>query len=285
MTLRTLGFCLVALLPAAALASSHRSAAAPAAPATAAKPATAPAATPAAPSTAWESYRILSERNIFMRYRSKSGSRQSSGSSVRAPVSTGDEYFVLTGIIQQGEDCVAFIEDTRTAKTSKLQAGDPLGRGRLTLITQDIVHYACDGDLRRIAVGCNFIGAAVSLAKPVTTTTTASAASVAAARAAPGGAPGAPPAGLPPGAPPAGLPPGAPPAEPGAAPGAPPTTVPGAPPPPTAPATGAVAGTLPAQPPTVPAPAAAGAASSTTSAGSASIELQMRLRREQELNK
>jgi len=279
MTLRTLGFCLLVLAPAAALAASHHSSArapsapAPAAPepsasATAAKPATAPAAAPTAapgpPPTTWDSYRVLSERNIFMRYRSRpSGGRPSSAPSVRAPVATAEDYLVLTGIIQQGENCVAFIEDTRTGKTAQLQAGDPLGRGRLTQITRDLVQYACDGNFRQISIGANLAGAPVAFPKSATTTTSA-ATSTGSSRAAPSGPPGAAPAAPPPAAVPT-------------APGAAPVTMPGAP--------AAVAGTLPAQPPTAPSPAAAGISDDTKNAGSASVELQMRLRREQELNK
>jgi len=273
MTLRTLGFCLLVLVPAVAPAASHSAGPAPAAPTTAAKP-----AAPTGPQpTTWESYRVLSERNIFMRYRSRSsGNRPSPGFSARPPVATAEDYLVLTGIVQQGEDCVAFIEDTRTGKTARLQPGDPLGRGRVTLITRDIVHYGCDGDLRRIEIGTNFAGAAISFAKPATTT--ASAAPAATPPRAPAPASAAAPAATlsaAPLAPPAGAVPTAP----GAA---PPATPDGAP---AAPVTAAVAGTPTTQPPAAPPQAAAGTSGGAQNAGAASVELQMRLRREQELNR
>jgi len=275
MTLRTLGFCLLVLMlvPTVAPAASRRGGPAPAAPTTTAKP-----ATPTGPQpTTWESYRVLSERNIFMRYRSRSsGGRSSSGYSPRPPAVTGEDYLVLTGIIQQGEDCVAFVEDTRSGKTARLQPGDPLGRGRVTLITRDIVHYAYDGDLRRIAIGANFAGVAVSLAKPATTI--ASAAPAATPPGAPAPASAAAPGAVLLGAGPPAPPPGAVPTAPGAA---PPATPDGAP---AAPVTAAAA-TPTTQPPAAPPQAAAGTSGGTQNAGAASVELQMRLRREQELNR
>jgi hypothetical protein len=220
------------------------------------------------------------------------GGRYPSSRTPSAPVvSNSDGSFVLTGIIQQGEDCLAFFEDTRTGKTATVGVSEALGRGRLVLITQDIVHYACDGDLKRIEIGSTLAGTAASFPKPVTTTTTATSTTTAAAPR--GTAPGAPPGiapGMPAGPLPAGMfggavagPPGTEPFGPGAvmmtieSGGVVLQATPPAPPPATA------AGTSAPQPPAAPPQAAAGTSGGV--GGSASVEERMRQRREQELNK
>jgi len=255
MSLRTAAFCLLVLLPVAAPAATKPAAPAPVAPT---------AAAPKSPQpTTWESYRVLSERNIFLRNRSRpSSGRHGSGSEPpRPPVNTGDTSIVLTGIIRQGDDCVAFFEDTRTGKTTQFLAGAALGRGRLGLITEDTVHYACDGQLRKITIGSTLAGTVASFAKPASSTTTT--------------APAAPPARAP----------GTPPGPPGAvtlttAPGTAPSGA--TPPPPEAPAT-ATAGTATTQPPAAPPQAAASPPSGGTAASI--LEERMRQRREQELSK
>ena len=73
-----------------------------------------------------ENYRVLSERNMFLRNRARPPASHAAPAPPRAaPADTGDDRIVLTGIIQQGEDYLAFFEDTRTGKTTTLQAGDP----------------------------------------------------------------------------------------------------------------------------------------------------------------
>jgi hypothetical protein len=217
----------------------------------------------------WESYRVLSERNLFTRDRSRhSSSRHSSGiAAPSVPISTGDSSIVLTGIIQQGEDRIAFFEDTRTGKTTAVQAGATVGKGRLTLITRDIVHYACDGNPRRIEIGNTLAGTPASFPKPAmpTTTSAPSAASpVAPAVPAPATAAGTP----------------------GAAPTAPATTPAAISATPAAaslaPAAAAAADSTTLPPPTTPPPAA----TAPSSGGNmAIIEERMRQRREQELNR
>ena len=254
MSLRTAAFCLLVLLPVAAPAATKPAAPAPVAPA---------AAAPKSPQpTTWESYRVLSERNIFLRNRSRpSSGRHGPGSEPpRPPVDTGDTSLVLTGIIRQGDDCVAFFEDTRTGKTTQFLAGAALGRGRLGLITEDTVHYACDGQLRKITIGTTLAGTAASFSKPATTTAPAPAASPARAPGAPPGPPGAVTVTTAPGAAPSGA----------------------TPPPPEAPAT-AAAGTTTTQPPAAPPQAAASPPSGGTAASI--LEERMRQRREQELSK
>ena len=235
-------------------------------PTTTAKPLPAKAApiagkTPAAaPSSRWEDYRILSERNIFVRNRSSGTGRSSmSAASVAPPrpaADSNDARLVLTGIVQQGAGHVAFFEDTRSGKTTTAAVGESIGRGRVTAITLDAVQYAADGAAVKIAIGSSLAGVAVSMPRPAAVTTTTSTAGV------------RPPTGTTP--PPAGLLP--------VAPGA---TV-------TAPAAGAPSATAVAAPttssPAAPTAPAAGAPTESKDSAASILE-RMRLRREQELNR
>ena len=128
-----------------------------------------PASLPGTQPARLEDYRVLSERNLFLRNRA----RPPSSRPARPAADTGDSRIVLTGIIQQGEDYVAFFEDTRTGKTTTLQVGAPVGRGQLTTITMDAVHCTCAGNTTKIAIGSTLAGAAASLPKPAAPTSTA----------------------------------------------------------------------------------------------------------------
>ncbi|MBM4016954.1 MAG: hypothetical protein FJ288_01285 [Planctomycetes bacterium] len=255
----------------------------PAAPAAAASPPAGPpgpptASPPAARPSQWESYRVLSERNMFLRNRASPASRRPAPTAPPAapPAATGDDRIVLTGIVHQGEDYVAFFEDTRTGKTAPSQIGAALGRGRLAAITLDAVQYACDGNTTRIAIGSNLSGAAASLPKP---------AAPPSAPAAPAAAPAAPPAGRSPAAgegPTPATAAGAPAAAAAAASTAPPAADVAAA---AAPATPATAASSTTQPSAAPPQAAAGISGGTTDPGAAGILERMRQRREQELNR
>ncbi len=235
----------LALLPGVVLTAMP-----PAAPPSAASAARAPSTprAPSAPTASREDYRILSERNIFLRNRTRpTTGRLGSGGATAAAPSTGDDRMVLTGVIQEGQDYVAFFEDTRTGKTTQAKVDALVGRGRLTAITLDAVQYACDGRTTKVAIGSSLAGIAASFPRSMTTT---------AAAAAPGAGPGGPAPMRTNGAP--GLPPGAPPEA-------------------------ATASTTLS--PTTPAPPAAGAPSETTDPGTAAILERMRQRREREINR
>ncbi len=121
-----------------------------------------PPAKAAAPGSL-ESYQILTDRNIFMRNRGRQFNR---GPQRPAPPENPDDRIVLTGIIQQGADGVAFFEDTRSRKTIRIQAGDAVGRGRVTAVSLDEVQYACEGTTTKVAIGNNLTGRATVLSSP-----------------------------------------------------------------------------------------------------------------------
>jgi len=138
-------------------------AALPAAAAAAQTPGPAPRAGPA---SSYDRYRVLSERNIFLRNRS-APRRERSGGSPPSAAPSAREYHVLTGVLQLAEDGIAFFEDTRTRETVRVAPGDKLGGGTVTLITLTGLTYERDGAARTIVVGEDLAGVAVTAPAPV----------------------------------------------------------------------------------------------------------------------
>lgn len=125
----------------------------------------APAETPAA---SWDKYQIITTRNIFLRDRSPRY-RSSGYSRPVRPVSDEDSI-VLTGIVQQGLECVAFFENTRTNETMRLLVGQSLGGGTLAWICLESIGYRSAGGTRTITVGQALSGEIASLSSPPSST-------------------------------------------------------------------------------------------------------------------
>jgi hypothetical protein len=155
-----------------------------------------PAASPVVPPAQWESYRVLSDRNMFVRDRSRPRSGRSFSMPTYSAAPSEDDRLVLTGVINQGPDYVAFFEDSRTGKTITVQVDAALGRGRVTAMAMDSVDYTYDGRTTRIAVGSSLSGVVASLARPAAPLTTQAAGIPVGRVATPFGAPstGGPPA-------------------------------------------------------------------------------------------
>jgi hypothetical protein len=146
-----------------ALASAALSATAP-------KPApkAAPKPTLATPThkTKWEDFRILTDRNIFDRYRrppvARTASRQGPNTpsippQPPKPVDT-DQYIVLLGIGLEGPQYTAFFEDSKADKMLQVLTGDVVGKGRLRAVNLDSVQYDRGGKFRTVKVGYTLTG-------------------------------------------------------------------------------------------------------------------------------
>jgi len=277
MTRRALALAMLVLLPGLVAAAPP-----PAAPASG-PPSAAPSAPPA---RQWEGFKILSERNMFLRNRSRPPSMRRTPT-VFVAASSNAGRVVLTGIVQQEDDYIAFFENTLTGKTTQVQVDDPLGKGYVTAITIDAVEYTCGDEATVIAIGCDLTGTAAALSRPTTAAASAPAATAA--------TPSAPTPGTANGT--MGVAPASPFALPTPANG----SIGVAPPwpfPPPMPADGAIGITAPspfaapAAPPTsttppqsAPPPTAVGAPGATKDSGAAGVLERMRQRREQELNR
>ena len=106
----------------------------------------------------WDRYQVLSERNIFVRNRGQiTENKDGSAQTVKA-IDDTDQYFVLTGTAQRGQEGIAFVEDIRSGQTVKVRTGDPIGKGKLIRITLDHAEYECEGKTTRIEIGNTFTG-------------------------------------------------------------------------------------------------------------------------------
>lgn len=104
-----------------------------------------------APADSWDQYRLLVQRNIFRRDRTRPRG-PSPGPTIRT-VRDSDRDIVLTGIGRRDGESVAFFENTATGVTTLVRVGQPVGKGTARAITLDVVEYERDGSLNRIEIG------------------------------------------------------------------------------------------------------------------------------------
>ena len=110
-----------------------------------------------------ERYRVLVERNIFSRSRRAPQGPPPPVSTRPAAVVDTDQYLVLTGA-GKGDSEIAFIEDTRTGRTTRLRTGDAVGKGKIVTITLRHIEYEREGQIVKIEIGSNLAGSTVSAA-------------------------------------------------------------------------------------------------------------------------
>ncbi len=160
-----------AWLPAAALGPATRSASAPS----------------ARPKRSLEDYRLIVDRNIFSRDRTRRtvAARPSREPAATQPVE--QRHLVLTGVALQGEAPMAFFEDSLDGQTLWVRTGMPIGHGVVRDISFEGVTYRNGAGERIIAIGEDIEGVAVTL--QASTTQGASAATDAGAPAAGAAAP------------------------------------------------------------------------------------------------
>lgn len=139
----------------------------------------APAATATSPASrpSWERYRVIVDRNIFVRDRT--GRRTSdlfgptpATSPATAPSTQplfapeGRQRYVVTGTVLVGAERLAFIEDSTTGATTRVRPGEQLGGATLRGVGVDHVIVEADGDRRRVAIGETLAGGASTLPAP-----------------------------------------------------------------------------------------------------------------------
>jgi len=132
----------------------------------------------------WEDFAILSDRNIFDRYRRPPVVRTATTERPRGPyvpptppkpIDT-DQYFVLLGIGLEGPQYTAFFEDARAGKILQVGPGGAVGKGRLRAVNLDSVQYDHGGQFRIVKVGYTLTGtqaASMGFATPAPSAATA----------------------------------------------------------------------------------------------------------------
>jgi hypothetical protein len=134
----------------------------------AAAPTTAPA--PAKP-TFSERYSIVSDKNIFLRDRSRGApTTASTQSSTHRSTPLPEETLMLTGIVLEDVGMRAYIEDSVTFRILKLAVGESVARGKITSIDLDAVEYERNGQRKWIVIGYDFTGRPAQIASSTTYT-------------------------------------------------------------------------------------------------------------------
>ena len=113
----------------------------------------------------WDRFRLLAERNMFLRDRRSPPSQRPAPTAPATVAAEPDRHIMLTGIAKHGSEYVAFLEDTRTGETIRVRVGEAAGKGKLTAITLDGVDYECGGTMARIEIGSSLAGSTPSLGK------------------------------------------------------------------------------------------------------------------------
>jgi len=120
----------------------------------------------------YDDYRILVDRNIFVRNRRPPRPEQSF-----APRTVDDSdpapRLVLTGTARSGEGFIAFFEDRTSGETRRAAVGKTVGGAVVQAITLDGAVILDGETTRTIQIGCDLSGREVVLPRPAETTTAA----------------------------------------------------------------------------------------------------------------
>jgi hypothetical protein len=111
---------------------------------------------PAAPPP-WDDYKLIVERNMFMRDRVSPRHYVSSRPEAPPPP---ERRYLLAGTILNGDQHVAFVEDLRTSVTTRITVGSALADGRVVEIALDYLVYQKGETRTRVAIGQSLEGAA-----------------------------------------------------------------------------------------------------------------------------
>ncbi len=103
-----------------------------------------------APQSSWDRYKTIVDKNVFSRNRGPRMRRE-------MPVVT-EEYrpernIKLTGIVQQDGEYIAFLEDTRAQKTTRVRAGESVLSGRVKSIELDKIEYEAGDATTVVTIG------------------------------------------------------------------------------------------------------------------------------------
>ena len=122
-------------------------------------------------------YAILLERSIFTNHvaRPPSPFRGTGGpvsaseaarSAAEQAAAAQEAALAFRGAMLEGGKLIAFVEDTSAGKTYRLKTGDPLGRGRMGVITLEYMVYQVGDKQTRVEIGHTLTGTGIA---PATT--------------------------------------------------------------------------------------------------------------------
>ena len=77
---------------------------------------------------------------------------------VAPPAPDPESYVVLKGIVQQGGEFIAFLEDTQSGQIFRVRKGDRVVRGKIKSLTLDSIEYEFEDRATTVAMGLNLQG-------------------------------------------------------------------------------------------------------------------------------
>ena len=109
----------------------------------------------------WDRYRILVDRNMFLRDRSRARPVAAPRTAEAPPApADSDQRLVLRGVARRDGVHVAFFENTRAETLVNVRAGDAIGQGRAKAIRIEGVEYERGGKVRTVLIGTTLAGGA-----------------------------------------------------------------------------------------------------------------------------
>jgi hypothetical protein len=106
----------------------------------------------------WAKYQIILQRNIFSRQRSPIRQRQLDERPRTVVTPNPESYFLLKGIVQESDQFIAFLEDSRGNGVLKLHEGDKVARGLVKNFTLDSIEYQFEDRTISVPLGRDLEG-------------------------------------------------------------------------------------------------------------------------------
>ncbi len=114
--------------------------------------------TPVEPQDAWAKYQVILQRNIFSRQRGPVRQTQLGERPSTVVTPNPESYFLLKGIVQEGDKFIAFLEDNRSNGVLRLREGDSVARGVVRNFSLDSIEYQLDGRTISVPLGRDLEG-------------------------------------------------------------------------------------------------------------------------------
>ncbi|HEX8323376.1 MAG TPA: hypothetical protein VF595_05625 [Tepidisphaeraceae bacterium] len=112
-----------------------------------------------------EQYRVLSERNMFLRER-RAPRRNEPNRDTRPTVDTTPagvaRAYVLRGVAIEDDELHAYLENTRNSEITRVAPGDALSGGRVVQIVIDAIAFEFEGKTAWVEIGQNMFGSRVA---------------------------------------------------------------------------------------------------------------------------
>jgi hypothetical protein len=105
-------------------------------------------------------YGVLSDRNIFLRERGRPApsTRRYDSSTTSSSRPAAESTYVLTGIVLEGGQYRAYVEEVNTGRVLRLAVGDAVAKGHVLDIDIDAIAYSANGQGTWIAIGNDLQG-------------------------------------------------------------------------------------------------------------------------------